>query len=285
MNEERTCPVAQWSESLAIGRSGGAASGVTVTSGVRFTTPAIRAHAPSCRVTPIFPLFRPLSTRLGSASDGRNRTIPRRTSVLIRAIETADSKAALRSASGRCPRANSPVTPPPGFAGTWTGRDQATEPFQPDAAPQAGKPTQGLSAHLATAHRPVESAQYPLPIGLDCTISATERTASGTTGRASLLAKSLAAAGWEDYPISFFPPLDTCFQITGIPDAGSPADLDGDGDMDIDDFTILADCMAGPDVTTPPSGCDPVDFANAGFDADDDVDLADFVTFQKAFGQ
>ncbi len=46
------------------------------------------------------------------------------------------------------------------------------------------------------------------------------------------------------------------------------------------DLGLFAECMAGPDVTTPPSGCDPMTFDLADFDTDSDVDLADFAVFQ-----
>ena len=36
-----------------------------------------------------------------------------------------------------------------------------------------------------------------------------------------------------------------------------PGDIDIDGDVDIADYGLFADCMAGPDVTDPPIGCDP----------------------------
>ena len=63
-----------------------------------------------------------------------------------------------------------------------------------------------------------------------------------------------------------------------------PGDWDegGDGYVDIDDFSIFADCMAGPDMTMPPPGCDPPDFAHADLNADGDVDLGDFSAFQTA---
>jgi len=60
-------------------------------------------------------------------------------------------------------------------------------------------------------------------------------------------------------------------------------DLDHDGDVDFGDFNLFACCMAGPDITTPPPGCDPDDFANADHDGDDDVDLADFAGLQRHF--
>ncbi|MCK4658641.1 MAG: hypothetical protein KAV82_03880 [Phycisphaerae bacterium] len=54
-------------------------------------------------------------------------------------------------------------------------------------------------------------------------------------------------------------------------------DLDGDGDVDLDDFNSLAGCLDGPQFSLQP-GCEPADF-----DGDDDMDLADFGVFQAAF--
>ncbi|MFH1746068.1 MAG: CRTAC1 family protein [Planctomycetota bacterium] len=68
-----------------------------------------------------------------------------------------------------------------------------------------------------------------------------------------------------------------------VESGSSPGDLDGDGDVDLDDFSTFAVCMAGPDVLDPPPGCDPADFANADLNSDGDVDLADFAVFQTAF--
>jgi hypothetical protein len=59
-----------------------------------------------------------------------------------------------------------------------------------------------------------------------------------------------------------------------------PGDIDGDLDVDFDDFSAFAACMAGPDVTTPPARRAPGDFARADLDGDGDVDLADFAAFQ-----
>jgi hypothetical protein len=56
-----------------------------------------------------------------------------------------------------------------------------------------------------------------------------------------------------------------------------PGDFDGDGDIDFGDFVILADCLGGPDETTPPSGC----HVNADLDADGDVDMADSAWLQQ----
>jgi hypothetical protein len=66
--------------------------------------------------------------------------------------------------------------------------------------------------------------------------------------------------------------------------ATEPGDLDGDCDVDAADAQLLVSCMNGPDVTTPPAGCDPDDFARADLDADGDVDLADVEAFHSPFG-
>jgi hypothetical protein len=41
--------------------------------------------------------------------------------------------------------------------------------------------------------------------------------------------------------------------------------------------------MAGPGIAPRPAGREPNDFARADFDGDGDVDLADFTLFQRAF--
>ena len=63
-----------------------------------------------------------------------------------------------------------------------------------------------------------------------------------------------------------------------------PADLDGDGHVDLADFNIFARCCGGPDVVAPPPSCHPSDFNSADLDADDDVDIDDFAAFQTCFG-
>jgi hypothetical protein len=64
----------------------------------------------------------------------------------------------------------------------------------------------------------------------------------------------------------------------GIPDECPPigSDIDGDGDVDADDFLILASCLVGPDVLIPPI-CDTSDQ-----DGDGDVDLADYALLARA---
>jgi hypothetical protein len=63
----------------------------------------------------------------------------------------------------------------------------------------------------------------------------------------------------------------------------SPGDFDCDGDVDLDDYEVFADCLAGPEVPTPPEGCSPEQFDQADLEADNDVDLADFADFQAVF--
>jgi len=59
-----------------------------------------------------------------------------------------------------------------------------------------------------------------------------------------------------------------------------PGDLDGDGDVDLSDFTVFQLCFGGsnnPPAPTCPPGID------ADLDGDGDVDLADFLIFQQNF--
>ncbi len=67
-----------------------------------------------------------------------------------------------------------------------------------------------------------------------------------------------------------------------VPSSGG--DLDGDGSVNLTDFSTLAVCFTGGG-TTPPAGCAPEAFAASDFDCDGDVDLADFSSFATTFGQ
>lgn len=59
-------------------------------------------------------------------------------------------------------------------------------------------------------------------------------------------------------------------------------DLTCDGFVTAADFAAFEPCLAGPDVMTPPPGCDPDTFARADFDGDGDVDAADYAALQTA---
>ena len=64
---------------------------------------------------------------------------------------------------------------------------------------------------------------------------------------------------------------------TGCAEAG-PGDCNGDGNVDLEDYTQLVECYTGPNTGSVPSECECVDF-----DGDDHVDLEDFAAFQSAY--
>ncbi len=60
----------------------------------------------------------------------------------------------------------------------------------------------------------------------------------------------------------------------------SPAfgDFDGDGEVDLEDFARMPDCLTGPDLGPVEIGCEAFDF-----DTDGDVDVGDFAAFQAVY--
>ncbi|MBN1490423.1 MAG: choice-of-anchor J domain-containing protein [Phycisphaerae bacterium] len=89
---------------------------------------------------------------------------------------------------------------------------------------------------------------------------------------------ALADAGVYDVHIT-----NTCGSVTSSPATltvvvGVPADLDGDTDVDLADFSAFAQCFNGPN-RAPAGGC----AAAADLDTDGDVDLADFSVFAQCF--
>jgi len=65
---------------------------------------------------------------------------------------------------------------------------------------------------------------------------------------------------------------------------GQRCDADGDGDVDLEDYLLFADCLNGPDQKPAPTQTTP-EACLAAFDTahDQDVDLKDFAAFQESF--
>jgi len=63
-----------------------------------------------------------------------------------------------------------------------------------------------------------------------------------------------------------------------VPPALAPADFNGDGHVDLQDFAHFESCFTGPNAGPLPAGC-----ANADLDQDQDVDMRDFSLFQRCF--
>ncbi len=66
--------------------------------------------------------------------------------------------------------------------------------------------------------------------------------------------------------------------LTVILPLSQKADFDGDGDVDLTDFSFFQMCFNGPNAPSPLPECGPADIQ-----ADGDVDLGDFALFQTCF--
>lgn len=73
--------------------------------------------------------------------------------------------------------------------------------------------------------------------------------------------------------------------LTIVCDLAFPVgDVNRSGSVDIEDHTIIAGCLAGPGINTPPVGCTTEMFERADIDGDGDVDMGDHAVFAVVFG-
>jgi hypothetical protein len=89
--------------------------------------------------------------------------------------------------------------------------------------------------------------------------------------------------GFDTYKIGLY--VDFAFIGLTLEDASVAGDFDGDTEVDLQDYSRLSECMAGPDVTPDPAS--PTTAAEClaafDFDMDNDVDAVDFAAFCRAF--
>ena len=82
-------------------------------------------------------------------------------------------------------------------------------------------------------------------------------------------------------------PCDSCPDVSapgGVDQFGrSWGTIDLDCDVDLTDLRLFTDCLAGPDTTVPPPGCDWEEFWRSDTDGDNDADLGDFKKFALNF--
>jgi hypothetical protein len=94
-----------------------------------------------------------------------------------------------------------------------------------------------------------------------------------------------ASANWSASPVQAIPSQamggsDLALPLSAVyvPQASPLADFDGDGDVDLSDFSAFQACFNGPN-RSPAGGC----IRDADFDNDADVDLSYFGIFQSCF--
>lgn len=78
-----------------------------------------------------------------------------------------------------------------------------------------------------------------------------------------------------------------CISKWGCSPVRTPHDYDVDGDVDLEDYSVLADCLSAPGAAPAPTGAVTPAICQAVFDPDQDrdIDLHDFGKFQVAFSQ
>jgi len=64
-----------------------------------------------------------------------------------------------------------------------------------------------------------------------------------------------------------------------------PGDIDGDTTVGLSDHDVFVDCLTGARFTRPSGACDAIEFARSDTDGDGDVDLRDFTVFSNRFGR
>lgn len=89
------------------------------------------------------------------------------------------------------------------------------------------------------------------------------------------LGSTALLTGFDTYKVSLY--VDFAFVALRFESPVVAADLDRDGDVDLDDFAILSSCLLGPE--SPAVGS----CVSADLDFDGDVDIADFASYQRCY--
>jgi hypothetical protein len=131
---------------------------------------------------------------------------------------------------------------------------------------------------LATTNGLPVSMNVPVPTDLVTNFNITHVGWGDYTGDAATVTNVI----WEVDTVAFY--LNDPAGAFDDAEGRLPGDIDGDGDVDLDDYLLFEACLAGPDVGTPPGPCPQADFQRSDLDKDLDVDVEDFSIFQPVFG-